>query len=471
MVDVLNSKWSELDASNNAAAPDGIQGGYAPSTIAPTGRAARGAFKRQSVQHNAVQRTGGSNSAYTLTYGQAPEQLYTGQKFAFFLNHTNTGAATLNINGMGTKALARNDGVALTAGQLVSGTAVIVFYDGTAFRLQTEILNNPVFTGTITGSGAGLTNVPATSLTGTVPNARMAGDYSFDNLTLSRTLAAEYVQIQTAGQSPTLKLRNSDSVEVGRLYADGGANHQLVLRKYNPTTGAGEGYIRIDGNGVDDFKYNGSKVWTDADTDKADITGKIGYTPASDANSIVAGNGLSGGGTYGASRTITLGTPGTITNGTGNAVSATSHTHALTLVAADITGTLGYTPANGANSIVAGNGLTGGGTYGASRTVTLGTPTAITATSTNLVSATSHTHDFDFASFIYTGTDANYINFPIGSYIIYGGSYPDVRNGRVTIRLGSSNAYTSGGSGTVLPGTWTFRGRTSSGEQMAQKVG
>jgi hypothetical protein len=44
---------------------------------------------------------------------------------------------------------------------------------------------------------------------------------------------------------------------------------------------------------------------------------------------IAAGNGLTGGGDMLADRTITLGTPGTITATTSNNVTSTSHTHAL----------------------------------------------------------------------------------------------------------------------------------------------
>lgn len=47
--------------------------------------------------------------------------------------------------------------------------------------------------------------------------------------------------------------------------------------------------------------------------------------------SINAGNGLTGGGAISANRTITLGTPSTITNSTTNSVSSTSHTHAIDL--------------------------------------------------------------------------------------------------------------------------------------------
>lgn len=57
---------------------------------------------------------------------------------------------------------------------------------------------------------------------------------------------------------------------------------------------------------------------------------------ASNGISITAGNGLTGGGTLAATRTLTLGTPSSITASTTNSVTSTSHTHALSITAADI---------------------------------------------------------------------------------------------------------------------------------------
>lgn len=54
------------------------------------------------------------------------------------------------------------------------------------------------------------------------------------------------------------------------------------------------------------------------------------------ARNLVAGNGLTGGGNLTADRTLTLGTPGTLTGSTGNAVTASSHTHAVSLNVADL---------------------------------------------------------------------------------------------------------------------------------------
>lgn len=123
---------------------------------------------------------------------------------------------------------------------------------------------------------------------------------------------------------------------------------------------------------------------------------------------VVAGNGLTGGGALTANRTVTLGTPGAITPTSMNSVGTSTHSHALDpgTYAIDISGTAANatsagsatTAANCSRQVVAGNGLSGGGALTADRTVTLGTPGTITGTSTNSVTATSHTHEAANAS-------------------------------------------------------------------------
>ncbi|MCP1404566.1 pyocin knob domain-containing protein [Achromobacter insolitus] len=127
---------------------------------------------------------------------------------------------------------------------------------------------------------------------------------------------------------------------------------------------------------------------------RSDVSSVSGLQAALDlkadaARQIIAGNGMSGGGTLAANRTLTLGTPGSITKDSTNAVTATSHTHQLDVAPADIGA------AAASSSIVAGNGLTGGGTLASSRTLTLGTPSTLTAASTNAVQTSSHTHALD----------------------------------------------------------------------------
>lgn len=119
-------------------------------------------------------------------------------------------------------------------------------------------------------------------------------------------------------------------------------------------------------------------------TDETGITTR--RTPAiyhapPDSRALTAGNGLTGGGDLSADRTFTLGTPSALSATSTDAVTTTSHTHSID-----------STIARSAITITAGDGLTGGGNLTANRTVTLGTPSSLTATTTNAVTTTSHTH-------------------------------------------------------------------------------
>ncbi|WP_238319710.1 tail fiber protein, partial [Gallibacterium anatis] len=59
--------------------------------------------------------------------------------------------------------------------------------------------------------------------------------------------------------------------------------------------------------------------------------------------------------------------------------------------------------ANSTTNISAGNGLTGGGQINANRTIAMGTPSSITASTTNSVTSTSHTHAIEKGSLTTSG--------------------------------------------------------------------
>ena len=62
-----------------------------------------------------------------------------GQTFIIQFASANTGAATLNLNGLGAKPLVRNGGAALVAGDLSAGGLYAVAYDGTSFWLLSAV--------------------------------------------------------------------------------------------------------------------------------------------------------------------------------------------------------------------------------------------------------------------------------------------------------------------------------------------
>lgn len=59
----------------------------------------------------------------------------TGQTFRFTAAGANTGATTININGLGAKAITKSGTTPLVAGDIPNGAVVQVTYDGTQFQL------------------------------------------------------------------------------------------------------------------------------------------------------------------------------------------------------------------------------------------------------------------------------------------------------------------------------------------------
>lgn len=98
------------------------------------------------------------------------------------------------------------------------------------------------------------------------------------------------------------------------------------------TTGSGNAITSVSKSGNIITFTKGSTFSLDGHTHGiSDITNLQSSldAKANSSISISAGNGLTGGGNLTTNRTITLGTPSTITNSTTNSVSSTSHTHQI----------------------------------------------------------------------------------------------------------------------------------------------
>lgn len=120
----------------------------------------------------------GSANAYAISPSPAITAYATGLDIAWIANFSNSGAATLNVNGLGAAALLRADGSALQANDIISSQLVRVTYVATAgFRLVSQSGITPITAGG-TGSTTAATARTALGLgTGNNP--------TFTNLTLS----------------------------------------------------------------------------------------------------------------------------------------------------------------------------------------------------------------------------------------------------------------------------------------------
>ena len=79
----------------------------------------------------------------------------TGNQFSFLVANTNTGAVTINVDGIGTKAITRTGTTPLVAGDMVAGQAVEIIYDGTRFQL----VNGNSFTNLKVSGTLGVTGI------------------------------------------------------------------------------------------------------------------------------------------------------------------------------------------------------------------------------------------------------------------------------------------------------------------------
>jgi hypothetical protein len=125
-------KWSQTAASN-ATIDDTINAreGQAPSTVndAMRGIMAAVAKWRADMSGNLV--TAGSSTAYTLTTNQVYNALTDGIAVAARMDEVNGAAATLNVDGLGAKAIATVYGTAVGAGKLRAGAVYVFVYDST----------------------------------------------------------------------------------------------------------------------------------------------------------------------------------------------------------------------------------------------------------------------------------------------------------------------------------------------------
>jgi hypothetical protein len=113
-------KWSQTRATN-ATADSTIDWaeGMAPSAVNDSARAMMAAAAKYRDDVSGMTSTGGGTTAYTFATGQNLTTLTDGFKITFRCNATNTGASTLNVDGLGAVALAKVKGTALVAGELV----------------------------------------------------------------------------------------------------------------------------------------------------------------------------------------------------------------------------------------------------------------------------------------------------------------------------------------------------------------
>lgn len=126
------ANYSTTAGSNAAAGGVSVAEGMSPASVNNAMRAimADVAVMRNLLGGSAT--TGGSGDAQTLTTGMTLAAYQQGLLIGFEAGFTNTGAATLNIDGLGPKSLKTPAGAALSAGMITAGGIYLVAYESGA---------------------------------------------------------------------------------------------------------------------------------------------------------------------------------------------------------------------------------------------------------------------------------------------------------------------------------------------------
>lgn len=142
----------------------------------------------------------GSGNAYamTITPNTAAAAYSTGMMVVFEATHANTGAATFQINSLGTVPIVKVDGTPVQANDIPNNSVVHLYYDGTNFLLlsgndRVSRSGSATLTGTYDFSAATIT-LPSTQTATTPP----AGDNS------NRIVTSAFVTSAVLGASVTI---------------------------------------------------------------------------------------------------------------------------------------------------------------------------------------------------------------------------------------------------------------------------
>lgn len=106
-----------------------------------------------------------ANDSYAITVLPVPLTYLIGMEYTFKANTSNTGACSLNVNGLGAKAIKKNVSQDLDDNDIIAGQMVRVKYDGTNFQLMTNRAQTKIKIGANTATALDYASNTSTTIT------------------------------------------------------------------------------------------------------------------------------------------------------------------------------------------------------------------------------------------------------------------------------------------------------------------
>lgn len=163
-----------------------------------------------------------------------------GQCFRLASAGANTGAVTLNVNSLGAKAVTKNGTTALVAGDIPSGAAVEVIYDGTRFQL--------IRGGAMSGANSDITSMSALTEISTAAGVDIHGTNTNDSAAAG--YVGEYIESSvptasavSAGGTTVYTVITQISLDAGDWDISGSV---VMVNNGSTISGVEAGYISTD---------------------------------------------------------------------------------------------------------------------------------------------------------------------------------------------------------------------------------
>lgn len=129
-------EWDTTAANNTTVASINVGEGMSPGDVNNAIRAVMAQTAEWFKDSSGQLVSAGSGDAYTLTTNEVVTSLEQGQTFTFEANFTNTGAATLAVDGLAAKDIRKFGASDLAASDILENAIVVVAYEGTTDTFQ-----------------------------------------------------------------------------------------------------------------------------------------------------------------------------------------------------------------------------------------------------------------------------------------------------------------------------------------------
>jgi hypothetical protein len=239
-----------------------------------------------------VATVGGTADAITLTPSPAIAAYAVGQRFVFVPGAANTGAATVNVSGLGAGALQKG-GVALGAGAIANGSPIEVLVTAATPVFEIVGTGSYVGSGSITTSGLTMSTDRilgrTTASTGAVEEITVGSGLSLSGGSLSASAVTGnnlvLIQSQTASNAATVDFTTG----IDSTYD----TYLLTMADVVPQTDATDLYMRVSVDGGANYLAGTTYAYENVGANSGSISGtsSAGTTQLLVSNSLGTGTG------------------------------------------------------------------------------------------------------------------------------------------------------------------------------------